>query len=271
MEKLSVCVTTFNNQRTLGACLESVKWADEIVVLDSYSTDSTLEIAAAYNSHVLQHSFMGYGRQKQMAIDATSHRWILLLDADEALSPPLQNQIRAVMEAGPQADGYELPRQEQLFWRMISPNTRMNYFLRLFDKTKGRMSEMPVHAAPKLHGRVLRLPGLFYHYGETDVHTKVDKINGYSTGLVADKVAKGKVPNPWIMVFYPPLFFLRTFIFKRNFLNGWAGFITSVAGAFYVFLKYAKLYEYHQRRRHGDSLLPEGAPPSANEKPKASS
>jgi glycosyltransferase involved in cell wall biosynthesis len=266
MEKLSVCITTFNNERTLAACLESVKWADEIVVLDSYSTDRTLEIARAYRSRVSQHSFMGYGKQKQMAIDAAANRWVLLLDADEALSPPLQEQVRAVMRDGPQADGYELPRQEQLFWRMISPATRMNYFLRLFDKGKARMSDMPVHAAPKLQGTVGRLQGFFYHFGETDVHTKVDKINGYSTGLVADKVAKGKAPNPWIMVFYPPLFFMRTFIFKRNFLNGWAGFITSVAGAFYVFLKYAKLYEYHQRQRYGDSQLPAGAPPSASGK-----
>lgn len=266
MENLSVCITTYNNERTLGACLESVKWADEIVVLDSHSGDRTLEIASTYNCRIQQHAFMGYGKQKQMAIDAATHRWVLLLDADEALSPPLQEQIRAVMRDGPQADGYELPRQEQLFWRMISPRTRMNYFLRLFDKTKGRMSDMPVHAAPKVQGTIKQLRGLLYHFGETDVHTKVDKINGYSTGLVADKVARGKAPNPWIMVFYPPLFFLRTYVFKRNFLNGWAGFITSVMGAFYVFLKYAKLYEYSQRKRYGDSLLPQGAPSSASGK-----
>src|SRR3569832_919506 len=233
MEKLSVRVTTFNNERTLDACLGAVAWADEIVLLDSYSTDKSLEIAAKYHARILQHSFMGYGRQKQMAIDA---------------------------------DGYELPRQVQLVWRMIHPRTRMNHFLRLFDKNKGRMSEMPVHAAPKLQGRIERLHGVFYHYGETDVHTKVEKVNAYSTGLVADKVAKGKRPNPWVMVFYPPLFFLRTYIFKRNFLNGWVGFITSVAQAFYVFLNYAKLFEYHVRARYGDTLLPPGAPPSQSTK-----
>lgn len=267
MEKLSACITTFNNERTLGACLESVKWADEIVVLDSYSTDRTTEIAARYRARIHQHAFMGYGKQKQMAIDAADNRWVLLLDADEALSPELQRQVRALMQTGPAADGYELPRQEQLFWRMISPRTRMNHFLRLFDRSKGRMSDMPVHAAPKVQGTIKRLSGLFYHFGEIDVRTKVEKINGYSSGLVADKVAKGRAPNPWIMVFYPPLFFLRTFVFKRNFLNGWAGFITSVAQAFYVFLKYAKLYEYHQRQRYGDSLLPEGAPASGEVKP----
>lgn len=261
MEKLSVCITTFNNERTLGVCLASVKWADEIVVLDSFSSDKTVEIARDYHCRVIQHSFMGYGKQKQMALDAASHRWVLLLDADEALSPPLQGEVRALMHAGPTADGYEIARQEQLFWRMISVRTRMNFFLRLFDRTKGRMSDMPVHAAPKLSGKIERLRAPFYHYGETDIHTKVDKINAYSTGLVADKVAKGKAANPWIMVFYPPFFFLRAYLFKRNFLNGWGGFITSVVGAFYVFLKYAKLYEHHQFERHGDSLMPAGAPP----------
>jgi glycosyltransferase involved in cell wall biosynthesis len=267
VEKLSVCITTFNNERTLRACLESIKWADEIVVLDSHSTDKTLEIAAAYNSRILKHVFMGYGKQKQMALDAAANRWVLLLDADEALSPELQDQVRELMRNGPQADGYELPRQEQLFWRMISPKTRMNYFLRLFDRFKCRMSEMPIHAAPKLNGVVKRLHGVFYHYGEIDIHTKVEKLNGYSTGVVADKLSKGKKANPWILVFYPPVYFLRIYIFKRNFLNGWPGFITSVAGSFYVFLKYAKLYEHYQRVRFGDSLMPAGAPSSKVERP----
>jgi glycosyltransferase involved in cell wall biosynthesis len=267
VEKISVCITTFNNERTLGACLDAVKWADEIVLLDSFSTDQTLEIARRYNCRISQHRFMGYGKQKQMAIDAASHRWALLLDADEVLSPDLQDEIRELLTKGPQADAYELPRQEQLFWRMISPKTRMNYFLRLFDRSKCRMSEMPIHAAPKVIGVVKRLHGFFYHYSETDIHTKVAKLNAYSTGVVADKLAKGKKANPWILVFYPPVYFLRLYIYKRNFLNGWPGFITSVAGAFYAFLKYAKLYEHYQLARFGDSQLPEGAPPVQIKRP----
>lgn len=262
MEKLSVCITTFNNERTLGACLESVTWADEIVLLDSFSTDKTLDIARHYGCRISQHAFLGYGKQKQMAIDMAQHRWVLLLDADEAVTIDLQQQIRQALQSGPDADAYELPRLEQVLWRMNHPKTRLNYFLRLFDKTKTRMSDMPIHAAPKTDSAVKKLHGCFYHYAETDVHAKVEKVNWYSTGVVADKVAKGKKPNPWIMVFYPPVYFLRSYIFKRNFLNGWPGFITSVAGAFYAFLKYAKLYEYHQRARYGDSLLPKGAPPS---------
>jgi hypothetical protein len=138
-----------------------------------------------------------------------------------------------------------------MFWRMASTSSRLNHFLRLFDKTKGAVSDMPVHAAPKVAGRVGRLRNPFFHFGETDIHTKVEKINGYSTGLVADKVARGKSANPWVMVVYPPLYFLRLYLFKRNFLNGWAGFISSVVGSFYAFLKYAKLYEHHRKKEGG--------------------
>ncbi len=261
MQKLSAFVTTFNNDRTLGACLESVKWADEIVVLDSFSTDRTEQIANDYGARFSQHEFMGYGPQKQMAMEQTQNDWVLLLDADEALSPELQQEIRDLMTRGPDKDGYELPRQEQLFWRMNHPGTRLNGFLRLFNKTRGHVSDMPIHAAPKVDGAIGRLKAPFYHYGEVDIHEKVAKINHYSTGLVADKLAKGVRANPWIMVFYPPIFFLRIFLFKRAYKNGWAGFIASVVSAFYAFLKYAKLYEHEQFEKHGDRLMPEGAPP----------
>ncbi len=261
MEKLSVFITTYNNARTLAACLESVKWADEIVVLDSGSQDATLEIALRYGCRVFQEPFKGYGPQKQSALEKTSHRWVLLLDADEMLSPAAQEEIRALLAAGPRADGYTLPRQEQLFWRMSSPRVRMNRYLRLFDKTKGRVSDMPIHAAPRVQGRIERLTSPFYHFGETSLHVKVDKINHYSTGLVADKQAKGVRPNPWVMVFYPPFAFLKSYLLKRSFLNGWAGFMSSVSMAYYAFLKYAKLYEAAQFARHGDRLMPPGAPP----------
>lgn len=260
MQKLSVFITTLNNAHTLPTTLESVKWADEIVLLDSFSSDDTLHIAERYGCRIFQHKFLGYGKQKQLALEHTTHRWVLLLDADEALSPELQAELRALMRAGPRADGYEIPRQEQLFWRMNHPGVRMNHFLRLFDKQKGHVDDMPIHAAPKVDGRIGRLKAAFFHFGETDIHTKVDKINGYSTGLVEDKIARKQRGNPWMMVFYPPLAFLRIYVFKRNFLNGWAGFITSVVGAFYAFLKYAKLYEYRQFARYGNTLLPKDAP-----------
>lgn len=261
MEKISVFVTTYNNQGTLATCLESVKWADEIVVLDSISSDTTLDIAQHYGCRIFQHPFMGYSKQKQMALDRTAHRWVLLLDSDEALSSALQEEIKDLLRVGPDADGYEFPRQEQVFWRMNSPHVRMNYFLRLFDKTKGKISERAIHESPEVQGTIRRLHTTFYHYSDINIDTKVEKSNKYSTGIVKDKIAKGTTANPLIMIFYPPLYFLRTYFFKRTFLNGWAGFIAAAIAAFYVFLKYAKLYEHHQIQKHGDPLISQKATP----------
>lgn len=259
---LSVFLTTYNNERTLSSCLQSVTWADEIIILDSFSTDKTCEIAQQFGTRFSQHTFMGYGPQKQLALDQTKYPWVLLLDADEMLSEGLQKEIRKILEQGPEADGYELPRAEQVFWRISNLNVRMNYYLRFFNKEKGHISNMPIHAAPKVCGKIKRLKHPFFHFGEIDIHTKVEKINAYSSGLVPDKLAKGIRPNPLIMIIYPPWFFLRSYFFKRGILNGWAGFISSVTGMFYCFLKYAKLYEY-SRRGQNDSQMPPKSPPQA--------
>lgn len=261
MIKLSAFITTYNNDDTLAACIDSVAWADEIVVLDSFSQDKTVELAKQRGCEVFQHEFMGYGPQKQMALEKTSHDWVILLDADEELSPALQTEIQALLKKGADADGYEIARQEQLFWKMCSTAVRLNYYLRLFNKTRGHVSDMPVHAAPKVKGTIKKLEHVFYHYGERSIHIKVEKINSYSTGLVRDKVNKGKRCRPWLhLIVYPPFVFLRSYLFKRNFLNGWAGFITSVTMGYYAFLKYAKLYEHAQFQRYGTSLLPPNAP-----------
>ena len=260
MTKLSAFVTTFNNARTLAACLRSLEWADEIVVLDSFSTDATPDIAREFGCEFFQHRFLGYGKQKQLAMEKTKNRWVLLLDADEMLSGAAQTEIQALLAAGPLAAGYELCRQEQVFWRMSDTAVRMNHYLRLLDKEKALITDMPIHAAPEVVGPVKRLRAPFYHFGETDIHTKVEKINAYSSGLVEEKRARQHHSNPLIMIFYPPWFFLRSYFFKRGFLNGWAGFIASTIGAFYVFLKYAKVYERGKVLRVGQRLMPPGAP-----------
>lgn len=260
MEKLSVFIITYNCARTLGPCLESVKWADEIVMLDSASTDGTLDIAEQYGCIVHQTDFLGYGKTKQLAIDKTSNNWVLHVDADEMLSPALQSEIRGLLEAGPPADGYLIPRLDQIFWEMNDPRARLNTQLKLFDKRRGRMNDMAVHSDPEVDGRVETLKNPFYHFSEVDIHSKVEKINAYSTGLVADKLAKGQRPSPWILVFYPPLVFVQQYILQRNFLNGWAGFIGSVVGSFYAFLRYAKLYEHYRFEEPRAGRLPEGAP-----------
>mgnify|MGYP002820912471 CR=1 FL=1 len=243
---LSVVVTTLNNADTLGACLGAVGWAEERVVLDSFSSDETLDIARAHGARILQHEFQGYSRQKQMAIDAATHDWVLLLDADEVISPAAAGEIQALLEAGPSADAYTLPRIEQLFWRWSHPSVRMNHFLRLFDRRCTAMNAVPIHAAPESTGVVAPLTQGFFHYGEPDIHTKVEKLNYYSSGLVETYAARERRPSPWLLLVYPPFFFVKSYILKRNFLSGWPGFIGSVCMAFYAFLKIAKGFEHYQ-------------------------
>lgn len=250
-QPLALVVTTFNNEATLGRLLESVTCADDVVVLDSNSTDATAAIAGDHGARLFAEPFRGYGPQKQRAIDLARHDWVLLLDADEALEAVTDEAITRLKRQGFDADAYELPRIEQIFWRMQSRYTRPDHFLRLFDRRATRMSDLPIHAAPECRGVVKRLPYPILHFGEPDIHTKVAKINHWSTELGPRKPATGLRASPWVMVFYPPLFFLRLYLFKRQFTNGWAGFINSVTLAYYAFLKYAKRYEANQCDRTG--------------------
>ena len=247
-EPLSVVVTTFNNAATLERCLASAAFADDLVVLDSGSSDATVEIAQRYGARVFREPFSDYAAQKQSAINKATHPWVLLLDADEAVTEGARSVIEQALEQ-PVCAGFRLPRREQMFWTFQHRWSRTNAHLRLLDRRHGRMNDMPVHAAPEVDGPVRTLrAAVLLHYGEPDIRTKVDKINAYSSGLVADKLRRGQRWLGLRMLAYPPVFFLRQYVFKRYFLNGWAGFISAGTGAFYVFLKYAKVYEARRRK-----------------------
>ena len=189
-EPISVVVTTLNNAATLERCLASVDWADEIVVLDSGSTDATAEIAARHRARWYVQPFAGYGPQKFAAVMRATHRWVLLLDADECVPPPARSAIEQALVA-PRAVGFTLPRREQVFWRMQHAWVRHNAMLRLFDRTQVYFDDDPIHAAPHTHGAVQALQACFEHYGEPDIATKVDKINRYSSAMVGAKAEQG--------------------------------------------------------------------------------
>ena len=239
---LSGVVTTFNNAATLDACLASLAFCDERVVLDSGSSDDTQAIAARHGARVAVQAFQGYGPQKQAAIDLATHDWVLLLDADEHLTDAGRSAIEREL-AAPRADGYRLPRGEWLFWRWPRAGTRPNWQLRLFRRSKGRMNAVPVHAAPEVDGCVLDLDAPFRHYGEPRLADRVDKVNRYSSGLVVHKRAQRPSLVGARIVLAPMLAFLKLYVGKRYFLNGWAGYFAARTQAFYVFLKYAKVLE----------------------------
>lgn len=240
--RLSGVVTTLNNAATLERCLQSLRFCDEIVLLDSGSCDDSVAIARRHGARIFTRPFGGYGPQKQAAIDLAAGEWILLLDADEHLTDAGRDAIQAELGA-PRADGYRLPRSEWLFWRWPHAGTRPNWQLRLFRKASGRMNDVPVHAAPEVAGRVLDLHAPFRHYGEPTLADRVDKVNRYSSGLVAHKRARPVRFMALRLLLYPGVAFLKLYLGKRYFLNGWAGYFAARTQAFYAFLKYAKVLE----------------------------
>jgi glycosyltransferase involved in cell wall biosynthesis len=251
-ELLSVVLITYNNADTLNACLREVDWVDEIVVLDSGSTDDTVAIARMHGARVEVHPFDDYGPQKQRAYDLARNDWILNLDADEILSPGTRAIIERALD-DPRHAGFRLPRRERMFWTVQHRWSHRNGHLRLFNRRRGGMNDVEVHAAVEVRGAVRTLWGAdFVNNGDGDVASRVEKINRYSSGMVVHKLRRGQRFTGFRMVIYPPLFFLRQYLLKRYFLSGWAGFIASVLGAFYVFLKYAKLHEARRVKKSDD-------------------
>jgi glycosyltransferase involved in cell wall biosynthesis len=247
-ELLSVVVTTFNNADTLDACLQGVSWADEIVVLDSGSTDATAAIAAHYGARIHIQPFAGYSVQKQAAIDLASHRWVLLLDSDESLDADAAGKLQLALLA-PQHAGYQLWRREWQFWRWQSQRSRLNHYVRLFDRQRARMSGHEVHEEVQVDGSVGVLDVVIDHHGEPDISGRVAKANRYSSMQLTD-LDRREVR--WLrlrMVVYPTVAFLRYYVLRGHWRSGWAGFIAARIHAFYAFLKYAKLYELQRRRQ----------------------
>ncbi|MEO8811144.1 MAG: glycosyltransferase family 2 protein [Rhodanobacter sp.] len=248
-EALSVVVTTFNSADTLDACLRSVAWADELVVLDSGSTDATVAIAAHYQASIHAQPFAGYSAQKQAAIDLASHRWVLLLDSDESLPAGAVTLLRKTL-ASPSHAGYQLWRREWQFWRWQSPRSRLNHYVRLFDRQHARMSGHDVHESVQTDGSIGALDIIIDHYGEPDIAGRVDKANRYSSLQLADLDQRNLAWVRLRMVGYPVVAFARYYLLRGHWRSGWAGFVAARVHAFYAFLKYAKLYE--TRRRRGD-------------------
>ena len=247
MTLLSVTVITHNEGPHVAGALESVAWADEIVVVDSGSTDDTVAIAERYATRVVQHQWTGYGTQKNYAADLASHDWILSIDADERVAPALAGEIRALLQQGPKAAGYEISRVAHYLGRWIrSTDWYPDFHVRLYDRRTARWSEAAVHESIQCPGRVERLRGELLHYPYRDVSEHLAKIDRYTTLIARQWAADGRRTAAWEAIVYPRLAFLRNFILRRGFLDGHTGLVVSMLNSYYVFLKYVKLFEMQQ-------------------------
>jgi glycosyltransferase involved in cell wall biosynthesis len=242
--KLTVTVITRNEAANIAAALESVRWADEIIVVDAESTDETVAIARRYTDKVVVRPWPGYVAQKNFAATAASHDWILSLDADERVSPALAREIGALLEGQPTAAGYRIPRVTFHFGRWIrSTDWYPDFQLRLYDRRRGQWTGRHVHESVRVEGPRARLRGEIQHYAYRDIAHHVQTIDRYTT-LAARQMFEDGRRASWVDILVTPrLTFFRNYVLRGGFRDGTAGLVISVMNAYYVGLKFAKLWE----------------------------
>jgi glycosyltransferase involved in cell wall biosynthesis len=245
--RLSVILITKNEAQRIGPALASVAFADEIVVVDSGSTDGTQQLAEAAGARVLQTSdWPGFGRQKQRALDAARGSWVLAIDADEWLDDELAAAVRAVVARPVDAQspaGYETSRLSAFCGRwMRHGGWYPDRGLRLFQRGRARFSEDLVHERVIVDGPLARLPGLLLHDSIPTLADAIDKMNRYSGGRAKDLLAKGRRGGLGTAVGHGLWAFVRTYLVKRGFLDGRIGFVLAVHNAETSYYRYLKMW-----------------------------
>lgn len=244
MPGLSVIVITHNEGANIEAALSSVAWADERIVVDAGSTDDTAERARQLGARVEVRDWPGYGAQKNRAAALASHDWILSIDADERVTPDLAAEIRRVLDQGPAAAGYRMPRVSWYLNRWIrSTDWYPDYQMRLYDRRRARWSDREVHESVQADGPVAYLRSELQHFPFRNLSHHLEKIERYSTLAARQLQREGHRGGPLGMVVYPPAAFLRNYLLRGGFRDGSAGFVISMLNAYYVFLKFAKRWE----------------------------
>jgi glycosyltransferase involved in cell wall biosynthesis len=242
--RLSVVLVTRNEEERLRACLESVAWADEIVVVDAESEDKTATIAREFTDHVVVRPWPGYAIQKNLAIDLATGDWTLSLDADEVVSAELTADIRRVLAADGPADGYAVPRRNIFWGRWVRHGGLYpDHQVRLFRRTRGRFNARAVHESVSVDGRVERLAGHLEHRSYRDLSDYLARADRYATLAADEAVAQRRRARVSDLVLRPFGRFLVMYVVRRGFLDGWRGFLLASLYAYYVLIRTAKIWE----------------------------
>ena len=258
-EKISACVIAFNEERKIRRCLQSLAWCDEIIVVDSFSTDRTVEICREFTDRVYQHEWLGYVGQRNTVREMARHPWILFLDSDEEVSPGLREEILAEFAQGASTYvGYEFPRQVYYLGRWIRhgewyPDVK----LRLFRRDCGRTEGQEPHDKVIVNGPIKRLNNIIWHYTYDDLRDHIETLNRFSTITAQQKIMQGARFQWSDLLFRPPLRFLRGYLFRAGFLDGAHGFIIACLSAYGAYMKYAKFWELSIRQQKPFKDLPE--------------
>jgi len=247
LEKIpvSVYVLTTNNRRTIERCLKSLSWAEELVVVDSFSRDGTYEVCKRYAHKLFQRAWAGHRDQYQYAADLTTRGWIMFVDADEEIPPELAEEIRVeVNKKANDTDGYFVYRRTYYLGRWIRyggwyPDGE----IRLYRRNKGRW-EGGLHAKLVVDGKIGVLKNQYHHYTYGNISDQIQTIDQYSKTATKDMVSNSKPFRLVNLLVSPPFRFFRDYVLKLGLLDGIPGLIIAVSTAYYVFVKHAKLWEH---------------------------
>ena len=240
--RLSVFIITRNEEKKIRRCLESVRWADEIVVVDSGSRDRTLSVCREFTDKVSSREFRDYADQKNHALSLTTGDWALSLDADEEMTPPLKEEILSVTGSAQAHDAYRIARRSRIFGRwMRFTGTQHDRPIRLWKKGRAHF-EQPVHEMVRVQGTTGCLKNRLLHYTYDSLKDYMERLNRYTT-MEAGLLKPGGSGISW----KPAAMFLKLYFWEKGFADGPQGFFFSVLSAFYVFMKHAKSWELSRR------------------------
>jgi len=243
-ESITAYVYTFNEEDNIAECVRSVLWCDEVLVVDAFSTDRTVEIARGLGARVIQHRWEGYREQSRFALGQVRTAWALSLDADERISERLRASIESVLRAPrPDVSGYRLPRVTYHLGAYFRHGTLFKNACRLARTGRCRWVGDNPHCHLAVDGRVETLEGDFLHLRDRDLHAQARIYNQYSTQKAEEMWLRGRRAGPASVLLRPLGRFLRSYLIKQGFRHGAAGFVAAVEEASYVFYKYAKLWE----------------------------
>jgi len=259
--KLSVTVITLNEAANIDACLASVAWADEILVVDSRSQDDTVRRAEAHGARVIVRDWPGYSAQKNFAAAEASHDWILSIDADERVSPALAAEIEALLATPPAAAGYRVPRVTWHLGRWIrTTDWYPDFQLRLYDRRASEWKARRVHESVDVQGTVAKLKNDLEHYAYRDISHHHQTMDRYTTLAAEQMFEDGRRAGMADVALHPMAAFLRNYILRRGVTAGMPGLIISSMNAYYVFLKFAKLWALDRQARVATSDTPDQSP-----------
>jgi (heptosyl)LPS beta-1,4-glucosyltransferase len=249
--KLSVTVITKNEAENIADALSSVRFADEIVLVDALSSDDTVSIARRHTDRVIVRDWPGYIEQKNYAASIASHDWILSLDADERVTPELAAEIQRVMADDPRDAAFRIPRVTFHLGRWIrTTDWYPDFQTRLYDRRRARWTGKYVHEAVSVDGSLGALRGELQHYAYRDIDDHLETIDRYTTYAARQMYESGRRAGLLQIAGHPPLAFLRNYVARGGIRDGTVGFIISALNSYYVFLKFAKLWELQRNCRN---------------------